>query len=489
MRAGPRLAGRLDVTRMDGRRRARSGEEVEVSIRRLLAAAVVLTGLVSPLTPVVAAGKGPRTIPRPTVIGPVSGGHQDHPFAAMPREPGMSGYVESEYFIKGKAAAYDASPDALVATRPAPPPPGQVPYETRMLVRRPSDPARFNGTVVVEWLNDTSGYDVDAAWADMRHEIVRGGFAYVAVTAQLVGVTGLKAWDPTRYRPLVHPGDAYAYDIYSQAIQAVRNPGSKPPLGPLRVRHVIATGDSQSGTALNHYINNVQPRVRPVVDGFLVITAADKVHGNRVPVMQILTEEEVARAAEQKSTPLFRQWQIAGASHSDKNQGDYLRQTQNRDFDMPRTVNWPLTPADVPIPNGGDCLMGRFPKYLAEHAALEEMNSWIAGGPPPPRAPRIKVRNAQIVRDHNGNAKKGLRLPDIDVPIAAYYGDATNECAFTLGRTKPFGLVTLYRIYPSHTGYVHLVQQAAAASVRAGYLLPDDAHHLVVVARRSFIGE
>ena len=460
-----------------------------MSIRGVLAAVALLGGLLSPLAPVGAAGPAPRTIPRPAVIGPIKGGVQGHPFAGMAREPGMGGYVESEYFTKGNAVAYDASPDDLASTHPAPPPPGQAPYETRILVRRPADPARFNGTVIVEWLNVTSGYDVDAAWADMRAEIVRGGFAYVAVSAQLVGVDALKAWDPTRYDRLVHPGDPYSYDIYSQAVQAVRHPGTVRPLGPLRVHHVIATGDSQSGTALNHYVNNVQPRIRSVVDGFLVITSADVVHGQRVPVMQILTEEEVDRAARQKNTPLFRQWQIAGASHSDKNQGDYLRQTQNRDFDMPRTVNWPLTPADVPGPNGDDCLMGRFPKSLAEHAALEEMNRWVAGGPPPPKAPRVKVRNGAVVRDHNGNAKKGLRLPDLDVPTAAYYGEATKECAFTLGKTVPFSLRKLYRIYPSHTGYVHLVQQAAAASVRAGYLLPDDAHDVVVAAQDSFIGE
>ena len=35
-------------------------------------------------------------------------------------------------------------------------------YRTRLLVRRPSNPARFNGTVVVEWLNVTSGTELSA---------------------------------------------------------------------------------------------------------------------------------------------------------------------------------------------------------------------------------------------------------------------------------------------------------------------------------------
>lgn len=459
-----------------------------VPVRRLLAAVVIFAGLLTHVTSAGADGPAPRAIPRPTVIGPVSGGIEGHAFAAMAREPHLRGYTESEYFVHGTAAAYDVSPDAIASTRPVGAPTrAQAPYTTRMLVRRPADPAAFNGTVVVEWLNVTSGYDVDAAWADMRRQIARGGFAYVGVTAQLVGVNGLKTWDPTRYRSLVHPGDQFAYDIYSQAIQAVRHPGTVKPLGSLHVRRVIATGDSQAGTALDHYVNGVQPLIQPVVDGFLVITAADVIHGQHVPVMQILSEEEVDHAARQKNTPLFRQWQIAGASHSDQNQGNYLKQTQNRDFHMPRAVNWPLTPADVPGPQR-DCKMGSFPKNLAEHAALEEMNRWIISGDAPPTAPRIRVRDNAIVRNHHGNAKKGLRLPDIEVPTAAYYGEATNECAFTLGKTDRFGLAKLYRLYPLHVDYVHQVAAAARAAEHAGYLLPEDTRAVIFAARHSFIG-
>lgn len=460
-------------------------------MRRLLTVPLlvaVMATLAGPALPSPAAAPGPRVIPVPTVSGPVTGGVKHHPFNAAPREPRLGGYVETEYFFSGRATAYDASPDAIASTpQRVPPPPVAAPFTSRMLVRRPADPTRFNGTVLVEWLNDTSGYDVDAAYADMRREIIRAGFAYVGVTAQAVGVAGLKAYDPRRYGKLVHPGDEYSYDIYSQAIQAVLHARARP-LGPLQARRVIATGDSQSGSALNHYVTRVVPDVRNVVDGFLVITAADVVGSPRLPVMQILTEEEVDRATRQPDSARFRQWQIAGASHSDQNQGDYLRQTQNRDWGMPKRVNWPLTPSDVPGAQG-DCLMGRFPKYLAEHAALDAMNRWITDGTPPRHAPRIKVRNGAIVRDHHGNAKHGLRLPAIDVPTAAYYGELTKECAFTLGKTDPFGLRKLYRIYPTHDGYVALVRSAVAAAEQHGWLLPDDGHAVLVAARRSFIGE
>ena len=34
-------------------------------------------------------------------------------------------------------------------------------YKSRMIVRRPIDPKRFNGTVIVEWMNASSGNDLD----------------------------------------------------------------------------------------------------------------------------------------------------------------------------------------------------------------------------------------------------------------------------------------------------------------------------------------
>ena len=79
----------------------------------------------------------------------------------------------------------------------------------------------------------------------MAHrEIVREGYAYVAVSAQRVGVEGgdslvganisLKAQDPQRDRALRHPGDAFAYDIFSQVGTLIRS-GSIDGLNPQAV--------------------------------------------------------------------------------------------------------------------------------------------------------------------------------------------------------------------------------------------------------------
>ncbi len=64
-------------------------------------------------------------------------------------------------------------------------PNGTVPFTTRLLVYRPADPARFNGTVVVSWNNVTAGYELFGAESA---EFLDGGYAVVAATVQRVGV-------------------------------------------------------------------------------------------------------------------------------------------------------------------------------------------------------------------------------------------------------------------------------------------------------------
>src|SRR6201988_3330174 len=153
-------------------------------------------------------------------------------------EPETLGYRADEFFVSGTASSYAADQ--------------QADYTTRIVVLTPADHTAFNGTVIVEWLNVSGGIDAPAIWFMAHREIARAGYAYVAVSAQRVGVEGgdslvgadmsLKAQDPQRYSHLNHPGDAFAYDIFSQVGSSVRN-GL---LGPLDPKAVLAVGESQS---------------------------------------------------------------------------------------------------------------------------------------------------------------------------------------------------------------------------------------------------
>ena len=132
---------------------------------------------------------------------------------------------------------------------------GSAPYKTRIVVYRPIDPKKFDGTVTLEWLNVSGGLDAGANWTMDHLEQIREGMVWVGVTAQQVGIVGgsnklvasqaLHNADPVRYGSLSHPGDQFAYDIYSQAAEAVRK-ASATVLGGLRPKRLIAVGESRS---------------------------------------------------------------------------------------------------------------------------------------------------------------------------------------------------------------------------------------------------
>ena len=174
------------------------------------------------------------------------------------------GYGAEEFFVSGTARSYATDDHAD--------------YTTRIVVCRPTDDAAFNGTVVVEWLNVSGGIDAPAVWFMAHREIARAGCAYVAVSAQHVGVEGgdnlmgvdmsLKAQAPERYSSLVHPGDQFSYDIYSQVGRLVRD-GAGGVLAGLKPESLLAVGESQSAMFLTTYVNQVDPDAA-VFDGFLV---------------------------------------------------------------------------------------------------------------------------------------------------------------------------------------------------------------------------
>jgi hypothetical protein len=147
-----------------------------------------------------------------------------------------------------------------------------LPYFTRMGVRRPADPKRFNGTVLVEWDNVTNLFDAENFWFFGWEHIMRAGYVWVGVSTQTIGVAALKKWSPQRYGALqvgeivASPGlnsgpdrDAMSYDIFSQAGQALRHPGGVDMLHGLKPKLYLALGESQSAARLATYVNSVHP--------------------------------------------------------------------------------------------------------------------------------------------------------------------------------------------------------------------------------------
>jgi hypothetical protein len=295
--------------------------------------------------PCLAAAAVAQSPAAPPSISPRVTGGKGQPFAALPSLP--PGYLEEERFLSGTATSYAKSGrwdvDGMWAVTPA----ATAPYTVRVLIRRPADASRFNGIVVVEWLNVTAQAEGAADFMQMQEEIVRDGYAWVGVGAQAVGInapaTGLKAWDAVRYAPLAHPGDAYSYDIFSQAARAIRQPRGEDPLGGLRIRHVLATGRSQSAFRLVTYINAIHPAAR-LFDGYFVHSRGSNAAGlsaealardasdpipagarirtdTDVPVFDLQTEGDMvalrSHLTRQDPGPRYRRWELAGAAHAE----------------------------------------------------------------------------------------------------------------------------------------------------------------------------
>jgi hypothetical protein len=186
------------------------------------------------------------------------------------------GYSTHEHFVSGTATAYaDAAPrtpDGRWDIEPA----GTAEFTTRIVVYRPNDPARANGTAIVEWLNVTGGLDIPAIWMPTHRHLVREGYTWVGVSVQQVGVEGnggimpglgLRQMDAERYGALEHPGDAFAYDIFTHVGRAVRD--VLPDRYGLPIDRVIGVGASQSAFHLTTYVNAIDPRDE-VFDGYLL---------------------------------------------------------------------------------------------------------------------------------------------------------------------------------------------------------------------------
>ena len=395
----------------------------------------------------------------PTLVeNPAGSGQHGHPYdavpttAIIPQAPVIDlnalGYVEREFQMSGGAAVYqqrgfwgsNGAWSVSVAQT-------NVPYTTRLLVRYPTDRTKFNGTVVFEWLNDTTGGDQDPLWSQIYQQALRDGYAYVGVTAQAAGMHDLAVWDPVRYGSLGSSNDGQSYDIFTQAAQSVRA-NSAMLLGGLIPSRLIGAGDSQSAFRIVTYVNAIQP-VTHAFDGFLAIgraaVGAPLGNGlistsplpalirtdNTTPFVQLNTEGDIvelgAGISRQQDNNYLRTWELAGAAHIDAHEATYELATLARD--QP-TVPIPMCQFGTPITGTGTVLDGinqvnNMPLFEVEDAALVALQKWLSQGIQPPHSPRISTTTFFFVfdvvqRDQYGNALGGIRLPDIQAPTEFY---------------------------------------------------------------------
>jgi hypothetical protein len=464
-------------------------------------------------------------------LTPATGGKGVPTLAATNIDLASVGYEQSEYLIGGTARSYTSAQPLTTDGKWTVTPASNAAYKTRVVVYRPTDPKKFNGTVMVEWLNVSAGLDSAPIWLAAHTELIRQGFAWIGVSAQSVGVEGGSARaivpnldlvhaDPERYGTLTHPGDSYSYDIYTQAGEAVRDQTATL-LGTLKPKHVIAAGESQSAFRMVTYIDAFGKQTTSPYDGYLVYSRggsgaalsqapqADVAvpDGTLIradlgkPVLTFTTETDFAilgaYSAQQPDSKWFREWQVAGTSHADtytltvgtSDAGSpqaYVDQFQTM-LDPPSKVAGGFITCDTPINTG--------PMTYVLRTAIDDLNTWVVNGTEPPKAPRFKAvpgtgNPPQFRLDADGNVLGGIRTPHVDTPVAVLSGLGQSGASFCkiFGTTKPFDAPTTADLYASHAKFVQQWNHATDDAVSSGFLLKVDARGLKAAARQSTVG-
>jgi hypothetical protein len=461
---------------------------------RLLGAICVVTLVISIVPWMVTAGASAATtscfgffcgpsspsdppLPGLSLIAPATGHGFPYDFvpqsAIIPGAPFFNfnqlGYVQNEYQMSGKASVYqqngvwgsDGHWGVSVAQ-------ANVPYTTRMLVRYPADPSKFNGTVIVEWSNVITGGDQDPVWSEIDNKVLQDGFAYALVTAQSPGMNDLRAWDAARYGTLGDSNDGQSYDIFTEAAEALRaNVDSV--LGSLHVNKVIGAGDSQSAFRTDTYVNAFQPLFH-VYDAFMAVgragLAAPVTTGTfgtafpgyirtdtTAPFIQINTQGDIleldAATARQPDNAHLRTWEVAGATHIDVHEATYELATIA--VEQP-TLPVPKCTLGTPISGTGTALDGvnqvnNMPVFEVEDAAIQDLQQWLVSGTPAPSEastlsalPLLFGLYYLPATNQYGISSGGIQLPEAQAPTEDY--GQLNLGSVNISSTNPAAIQT-----------------------------------------------
>jgi hypothetical protein len=402
------------------------------------------------------------------------------------------GYVEQEYFVSGRI--------------------GGRPYRTTLLVRRPADPKRFSGVVLVEPVH-IGGYSALWAFSDV---ITSGGHGYVLVGAQRAPLDQvIRKTNPARYAELTIPAASaedvereslpgelsqvppetahllktsqaeapYALEIMSQVGAMLKADPVGGPFAGMKVRRLFTGGYSQSGQLTLMFVRQkaaeaILANGEPVYDGFLPLAST----GDRpLPphpgaVLQAFGEGDylnVGRASHgayrrpdsDDPNDRYRLWEVPAASHISmrgRAASEEARQTYG--------------PGERP---------SQFPGMMIYAAAMQDLIDWISRGTPPPRAERLMLQaDGGIVRDSHGNALGGVRSSYLDVPVAGYVAAAPGARRF-YGIESPLPKAELQRLYPTHADYAARARASIRRMVRERFLRPADGGELMAEADQA----
>ena len=465
-----------------------------------------------------------EAIPLPTAEGPIPVSVASHSFNSsatqnVPLDLSKFGYVEEEYFVSGKANVYEYGDNFKVRVKTA-----GAPYTTRILIRRPVDPRRFSGNVIVEPFNPSFNFDLPIMWAYSHDYFMQHGDIYVGITIKAVAIRALKQFDAKRYEQLsmanplpttetcANPGwtpflsvpeseDGLVWDMLTEIGMLLRSNSSRNPLKDFDVQYLYATGQSQTGSYINSYVQDFQPSAklsdgRNVYDGFVVNSSGRLIPVNQcssrlpvddphnivrsnVPFIQTFTQTDVPDYALQRRDDsnsvgdYYRRYEIGGASHA----------TTYEFRSFPTEAELAASGVDPhaaeyrcvePFPND-------FPVEYIYSGAYANLDRWVrTKAPPPSAAPVTLVKGTggqnMFVTDSFGNVVGGVPSVYLKVPIATYVQSSWGPGCFNyFGHKIPFDQGRLHDLYPNHVAYLQKVNATADQMQRDRWITPEGA--------------
>ncbi len=436
-----------------------------------------------------------------------------------------AGYKEEEYYLSGVAPAITAKGETLF----------DAPYITRILVRKPKDPARFNGTVIIEpftWFGERG-----AGWILTREYLLREGYAYVGYTLninkpeqdpkfpesddpadslehfnydEIVNFEFMREFDYSRYSPLgfyydpkrfirgdlPDPFVPQSQGVGAQLALLLKTNTPQGPLAGLNVERVYVNSWAVTAQVWMDYLDQGRhqqwrtPDGEPLIDAYMTGRMAyGEVAGELIrvpkhmpkdaPFVTIYTESTLRYDArngialpKDTNNPPLRYYEVLGVPHL-------------RPADIGTGEIEPVA-ADVGKEDDPKCQVHYEdePAEFVAAALLDSMDKWVREGKPMPKADRVKRKGREVVRDPSTqNLIGGVRPPWIVVPSAAYTVEEETHCGIAYDTKIPYSAKRLRELYGTYDNYRQKFEAAKEDSIAQGYLLPADAAQLEPVAK------
>lgn len=279
---------------------------------------------------------------------------------------------------------------------------------------------------------------------------------------------------------------------------------------------LFMTGASQSANYIHTWITAFHARERlpdgkPIYDGHLPSVGGyllrinqcsrdialqdplSKIPAPDVPVLAVMSEAEIRNARFTSVPDVVRPrsgwitYQVAGGTHG----GGEVPGVQRKRLGItprPEAGASQQKPPSVPgVTFPPDYMPNDLPWSPVLRAAQVNLMAWARDGVTPPQAPPIRL-DAQltIVRDANGNARGGLRLPYMDVPVASYRGSiGDGGLAGIIGSRKPFDAATLRKLYPSDADYAGKFSAATDTLIKQRFITSEDGAAMKAAAAKT----